>query len=133
MTIILGSLMVLSGIMVITSRNTMHSVFYLVMSFVNAAILLVISDIDYLGLLLIIVYVGAIAILFLFVVMMINVKKEESNRTKYVPIGIIAMLVMMGEVYAKYPTLKEVKQEYYNFKINGGNTNIHMVGNIIYT
>lgn len=125
--------MVLSGIMVITSRNTMHSVFYLVMSFVNAAIMLVNLDIDYLGLLLIIVYVGAIAILFLFVVMMINVKKEESNRTKYVPIGIIAMLVMMGEVYAKYPTLKEVKQEYYNYKINGGNTNIHMVGNIIYT
>lgn len=133
MTIILGSLMVLSGIMVITSRNTMHSVFYLVMAFVNAAIMLVCLDIDYLGLLLIIVYVGAIAILFLFVVMMINVKKEESNRTKYVPIGIIAMLVMMAEVYAKYPTLKEVKLEYYNYKINGGNTNIHMVGNIIYT
>lgn len=125
--------MVLSGIMVITSRNTMHSVFYLVMAFVNAAIMLVCLDIDYLGLLLIIVYVGAIAILFLFVVMMINVKKEESNRTKYVPIGIIAMLVMMAEVYAKYPTLKEVKLEYYNYKINGGNTNIHMVGNIIYT
>lgn len=125
--------MVLSGIMVITSRNTMHSVFYLVMSFINAAILLVQFDIDYLGLLLIIVYVGAIAILFLFVVMMINVKKEESNRTRYVPIGIIAMLIMMSEIYAKYPTLKEVKSEYYNYKLNGGSTNIHMVGNIIYT
>lgn len=125
--------MVVSGIMVITSRNTMHSVFYLVMSFVNAAIMLIVMGIDYIGLLLIIVYVGAIAILFLFVVMMINVNKEESNRTKYVPVGVIAMLVMMGEVYGRYPELKEIGEEHYNYKINGGETNITMIGEMIYT
>lgn len=133
MTIVLGMMMVMAGIMVITSRNTMHSVFYLVMSFINAAVMLVIQGIDYIGLLVIIVYVGAIAILFLFVVMMINVKKEESNRTRYVPIGVIAMVVMMVEVYQKYPSIKEVGTEYYNYKINGGETNITMIGEMIYT
>ena len=78
-------------------------------------------------------YVGAIAILFLFVVMMINVKKEESNRTRYVPIGVIAMIVMMAEVYQKYPEMKEVGGQYYNYKINGGETNITMIGEMIYT
>ena len=119
--------------MVIISRNTMHSVFYLVMSFVNAAVMLVIWGIDYIGLMLIIVYVGAIAIIFLFVVMMINEKKEESNRTRYVPIGVIAMIVMMVEVYQKYPEMKEVGEESYKYKINGGETNITMMGEMIYT
>ena len=133
MTIVLGIMMVMAGIMVIISRNTMHSVFYLVMSFVNAAVMLVIWGIDYIGLMLIIVYVGAIAIIFLFVVMMINEKKEESNRTRYVPIGVIAMIVMMVEVYQKYPEMKEVGEESYKYKINGGETNITMMGEMIYT
>lgn len=65
--------------------------------------------------------------------MMINVKKEESNRTRYVPIGVIAMMVLMYEVYGKYPEMKEVGEEYYKYKINGGETNITMIGEMIYT
>jgi hypothetical protein len=52
--------------------------------------------------------VGAIAILFLFVVMMINIKNEDINRSKYVPIGLIVALVLMLEVYIQYPKLLEV-------------------------
>lgn len=78
-------------------------------------------------------YVGAIAILFLFVVMMINVNTEETNRTRYVPIGVIAMIVLTAEVYKKYPEMKEVGEEIYKYKVNGGETNITMVGEMIYT
>ena len=84
---------------------------------------------DYLGLLLIIVYVGAIAILFLFVVMMINVKSEETNRTRYVPIGLLISLVLIMEVYLQYPQMVQVeKDEGYM-----GETNIRMIGEMLYT
>ena len=84
--------------MVITDKNSIHSVFYLVLTFVNSAVILIEWGIDYLGLLLVIIYVGAIAILFLFVIMMLNVKKEETNLTRYVPIGIVIGIIFIAEV-----------------------------------
>lgn len=132
MTIVFGTIAVLSALMVITEKNTIHSVFYLVMSFVNSSLILIIWGVDYLGLLLIIVYVGAIAILFLFVVMMINIKNEEINRTKYVPIGLIVALVLMLEVYIQYPQTMQVTK-ISNYEINGGETNLHWLGEILYT
>ncbi len=102
---IFGIISILSALMVITEKNTIHAVFYLVMSFVNTAIILIIYGVDYLGLLIIIVYVGAIAILFLFVVMMINIKSEDTNRTRYTPIGLIITTVLILEVYMVYPKL----------------------------
>lgn len=105
MTTVFGTIAIISSIMVITEKNTIHSVFYLVMSFVNTAIILIITGVDYLGLLIIIVYVGAIAILFLFVVMMINIKSEETNRTRYTPIGLIITMVLIMEVYMVYPQI----------------------------
>lgn len=132
MSLVFGTIAVLSALMVITEKNTIHSVFYLVMAFVNSALILIIWGVDYLGLLLIIVYVGAIAILFLFVVMMINVKSEETNRTKYVPIGLIVAFVLMVEVYIQYPhTMAVSKLE--NYSINGGVTNVHWLGEILYS
>jgi NADH-quinone oxidoreductase subunit J len=133
MTIILGTIAVMSGLMVITEKNTIHSVFYLVMSFVNSAIMMIIWGVDYLGLLLIIVYVGAIAMLFLFVIMMINVKREETNRTRYVPIGVIISIVLIMEVYQRYPEMGQVEGGKEGYEINGGETNITMMGEMIYT
>jgi len=118
--------------MVITEKNTVHSVFYLVLSFVNTAIILIITGVDYLGLLIIIVYVGAIAILFLFVVMMINIKSEETNRTRYTPIGIIITMVLIFEVYLVYPKLPVVTPAT-TYEINGGTSNIEAIGEIMYT
>lgn len=132
MTIVFGILAVLAGLKVITEKNTVQAVFYLVMAFVNAAIILLIWGIDYLGLLLIIVYVGAIAILFLFVVMMINVKKEEINRTKYVPIGIVVTVVLMAFVYMEFPETREVQKEE-GYLINGGESNVEWIGQIMYS
>jgi NADH-quinone oxidoreductase subunit J len=133
MTIVLGTIAVMSGLMVITEKNTIHSVFYLVMSFVNSALMLIIWGVDYIGLLLIIVYVGAIAMLFLFVIMMINVKREETNRTRYVPIGVIISIVLIMEVYLQYPEMGQVEGGKEGYKINGGETNITMMGEMIYT
>lgn len=75
---------------------------------------------------------GAIAILFLFVVMMINVRVEETNRTRYVPIGVIISVALITEVYLQYPEMARV-EETSGYKINGGETNLTMMGEIIYT
>lgn len=132
MITIFGTIAIISSLMVITEKNTVHSVFYLVMSFVNTAIILIITGVDYLGLLIIIVYVGAIAILFLFVVMMINIKSEETNRTKYTPIGIIITMVLIMEVYMVYPALTTVTESS-EYSINGAETNIQAIGAIMYS
>ncbi len=132
MTIVFGTIAVVSGLMVITEKNTVHSVFYLVMAFVNSAIILIGNGMDYLGLLLIIVYVGAIAIIFIFVVMMINVKNEETNRIKYVPVGIIVTIILLVEVYMEYPKTIKVEKGI-GYMINGGDKNIEMLGGIMYT
>ena len=132
MTVVYGTIAVVTGLMVITEKNTMHSVFYLVMTFINASIILIIRGVDYIGLLLIIVYVGAIAILFLFVVMMINLKEEETNRTRYIPIGMMVVTALMVEVYEEYPKMAEgegVEQ----YEINGGETNVERIGEVMYT
>jgi len=132
MITVFGAIAILSALMVITEKNTVHSVFYLVLSFVNTAIILIISGVDYLGLLIIIVYVGAIAILFLFVVMMINIKSEETNRTRYTPIGILITIVLILEVYLVYPKLPVVTPST-SYEINGGTSNIEALGEIMYT
>lgn len=122
---------VMSGYMVITEKNTIHSVFYLVLTFVNSAVILIQWGIDYLGLLLVIIYVGAIAILFLFVIMMLNLKKEETNLTRYVPIGILVGLIMIAEVWSLYPQRLEVT-EGQEMGVNGGLSNIENLGSVMY-
>lgn len=97
---ILGVGAIFSGFMVITSKNPVHSVFYLVLAFANTSILLLIMGVEFLSLLFLIVYVGAIAILFLFVVMMLNIKLVEiiDNTTRYVPIGFIIGLIFLSMI-----------------------------------
>lgn len=70
--------------------------------------------------------------LFLFVVMMINVKVEETNRTRYVPIGLIISIALITEVYLQYPEQAQVS-ELGGYHINGGETNLTMMGQMIYT
>lgn len=90
----------ISGFLVISSTNPVHSVFSLVMCFVNSSILLLMLGFEFLALLFIIVYVGALAILFLFVVMMLNIRLVEliENSTRYIPIGIIIGIVFLIEL-----------------------------------
>jgi NADH-quinone oxidoreductase subunit J len=97
---IFSSIAIVSGIMVISSRNPMHSVLFLVLVFCNAAGLLLLLETEFLAMLLLIVYVGAIAVLFLFVVMMLNIRLTELNESilRYIPIGGVILLIFLFEL-----------------------------------
>ena len=88
------------GVMVITSRNPVHAVLFLILAFFNAAGLFVLQGAEFLAMILVIVYVGAVAVLFLFVVMMLDVNFAElrSGFAKYLPIGAIVGLILLAEL-----------------------------------
>jgi NADH-quinone oxidoreductase subunit J len=98
---ILSSGAIISSIMVISARNPIHSILFLVLVFFNVAGLLILVDIEFLAIMFIIIYVGAIGILFLFVVMMLNVKVTEltDGFIRYLPIGAIIGLIFLFEIF----------------------------------
>jgi len=91
---------VASALMVISSRNPVHSVMFLIMVFINAAGLFMLTGAEFLALILIVVYVGAVAVLFLFVVMMLDVdfKGLRQGLLQYMPIGALVGLVLLLEL-----------------------------------
>lgn len=92
----------LSGLMVISSTNPVHSVFFLILVFVFGSGLILLLNVEFLALIFIIVYVGAIAVLFLFVVMMLNIRYVELNESiiRYLPIaGIVGLIFIIEIVY----------------------------------
>ncbi|MEW6449987.1 MAG: NADH-quinone oxidoreductase subunit J [Pseudomonadota bacterium] len=91
---------VASAFMVIASRNPVHSVLYLILAFVNAAGLFVMMGAEFLAMILIVVYVGAVAVLFLFVVMMLDVDFAELRQgfLQYLPVGALVGVVFLAEL-----------------------------------
>ena len=91
---------VASAFMVIAARNPVHSVLYLILAFVNAAGLFVMMGAEFLAMILIVVYVGAVAVLFLFVVMMLDVDFSELKQgvLQYLPIGILIGGIFLAEL-----------------------------------
>jgi len=91
---------VASAVMVVTSRNPVHSVLFLILAFVNAAGLFVLLGAEFLAMILIVVYVGAVAVLFLFVVMMLDVDFAELREgfLSYLPVGALIGAVMLAEL-----------------------------------
>ena len=91
---------VASGVMVITSRNPVHSVLFLILAFFNAAGLFVLLGAEFLAMILVIVYVGAVAVLFLFVVMMLDINFVELRHgaMQYLPVGALIGLVLLVEL-----------------------------------
>ena len=89
-----------SAFMVISARNPVHSVLFLILTFVNAAGLFLLTGAEFLAMILLVVYVGAVAVLFLFVVMMLDVDFAElkSGALQYAPIGAIVGLILAGEL-----------------------------------
>lgn len=89
-----------SALMVISSRNPVHSVLFLILAFFSAAGLFVLMGAEFLGLILVVVYVGAVAVLFLFVVMMLDVDFVELRQgfLQYLPIGALIGLVVLAEL-----------------------------------
>lgn len=144
-----SSFTLLSGVMVIQARNPVHSVLFLILVFFNAAGLLVLLGLDFFAMIFLVVYVGAIAVLFLFVVMMLNIKIAEINekRLRYLPIGGVLGLLFLFEVLLivdndLIPLLYYNTQSFLEFQntgfINWSDnlqtvTNIQAIGNLIYT
>src|SRR6476660_409848 len=89
-----------AAVMVIAARNPVHSVLFLILAFVNAAALFVLLGAEFLAMILIVVYVGAVAVLFLFVVMMLDVDFVELRQgfLSYLPVGVLVGLVFLIEL-----------------------------------
>ena len=132
---------IVSAIMVIVSKNTVHSVFFLILDFISISCLFIMIGAEFLGMIMLIVYVGAVAVLFLFVVMMLNVAQQNDvlfqtpTRYSHLPIGLIVSLVIFFEIIIvvggwKYkPDLLSVN----SINIDQNVTNTHLIGNILYT
>jgi NADH-quinone oxidoreductase subunit J len=95
-----SGVLLVSAIGVITSRNPVHAALFLVFSFFNSAILWMLLEAEFLAIVLVLVYVGAVMVLFLFVVMMldINVAQMREGFTRYAPLGIVIALIVVAEI-----------------------------------
>ena len=136
--LIVSTLLVISSTLVVISKNTVFSVLFLIFSFFNAAIIFLISDAEFLAMTLIIVYVGAVAVLFLFVVMMININftKLKEGFLKYLPFGLLLSFIFLTEltfIFSDFVIdLKEPKINIENLFVSG-NSNTKSLGLYMYT
>ncbi|MBZ9935091.1 NADH-quinone oxidoreductase subunit J [Mesorhizobium sp. BR1-1-16] len=95
-----SAITIASGLMVVSARNPVHSVLFLILAFFNAAGLFVLLGAEFLAMLLVVVYVGAVAVLFLFVVMMLDVDFVELRQgfLQYLPVGALVGIVLLAEL-----------------------------------
>jgi len=136
-----STIAVFSATMVTISRNTIYSVFFLILVFVSVSILFIMIGAEFLGMIMLIVYVGAVAVLFLFVVMMLNISEQERKQPdrkgfiNNISVGLIVgaiifleLLVVIGgwKYKGNFIPLSEV-----NLDVNYSNT--HALGNVLYT
>ena len=132
---IFSFLILASALLVITSKNPVNSVIFLIFSFFNAAGIFLIAGAEFLALIMLIVYVGAVAVLFLFVVMMLDLNFEELNKkTNFVKTGIITAGILIAEMIVLFVYYPEEQ----SFIINKNNelnilTNTQIIGSKIYT
>ena len=133
---------VISAIMVTVSKNTVHSVFFLILDFISISCLFIMIGAEFLGMIMLIVYVGAVAVLFLFVVMMLNVAQQknqwfnsESTTSSHIPVGLIISTIIFFELIIvvggwKYkPELSNPN----NTQISNEISNTHSLGQVLYT
>ena len=132
---------ILSAVMVVVSRNTVHAVFFLILDFVSIGCLFIMVGAEFLGMMMLIVYVGAVAVLFLFVVMIMNVSEQKlswlrgTRKSNHIPVGLVISLVILLELIVvvggwKY---KSSFLETRTLNLDGGLTNTHQIGNVMYT
>ena len=136
---IVSILIITSSLLVITSKNPIHSVLFLILVFFNTSILFLFSNAEFLAMVVLIVYIGAVAVLFLFVIMMldINISKLRQTFLNYLPIGLLVGFIILLEL------IYIVSQSKLNFTetISTNNNNISnqmldntkAIGNILYT
>jgi len=132
---------VVSAIMVTVSKNTVHSVFFLILDFISISCLFIMIGAEFLGMIMLIVYVGAVAVLFLFVVMMLNVAQQKNQwfasaaSSKHIPVGLIISTIIFFELIIviggwKYkPEIFDINN---SLKVSDL-SNTHSLGQILYT
>ena len=132
---------VISAIMVTVSKNTVHSVFFLILDFISISCLFIMIGAEFLGMIMLIVYVGAVAVLFLFVVMMLNVAQQKNQwfaseaSSRHIPVGLIISVIIFFELIIviggwKYkPDLFDINNSVDTFYVS----NTHSLGQILYT
>ena len=133
---------VISAIMVTVSKNTVHSVFFLILDFISISCLFIMIGAEFLGMIMLIVYVGAVAVLFLFVVMMLNVAQQknqwfnsEATTSSHIPIGLIISTIIFFELVIVVGGWK-YKPELLNpntNQISNEISNTHSLGQVLYT
>ena len=136
-----STIAVFSATMVIVSRNTVYSVFFLILVFITISILFIMIGAEFLGMIMLIVYVGAVSVLFLFVVMMLNIteqiksKFKRKNLIKNISVGSIVGIIIFSELLVVIGGWK-YKGTFFPLSNKGTNldlTNTHALGNILYT
>ncbi len=132
---------IVSAVMVTASKNTVHSVFFLILDFISISCLFIMIGAEFLGMIMLIVYVGAVAVLFLFVVMMLNVAQQKNQwfaskeSSRHIPVGLIISTLIFFELIIviggwKYkPDLFDLNNSMTNFNLS----NTHSIGQILYT
>ena len=136
-----STIAVFAAIMVTVSRNTVYSVFFLILVFISISILFIMIGAEFLGMIMLIVYVGAVAVLFLFVVMMLNITEQLTKRSSRkglinnISVGSIVSLIIFLELLVvvggwKY---KGTFVPLSNINLNQYVSNTHALGNILYT
>ena len=132
---------VISAIMVTVSKNTVHSVFFLILDFISISCLFIMIGAEFLGMIMLIVYVGAVAVLFLFVVMMLNVAQQRNQwfiseeNSGHIPVGLIISTIIFFELIIviggwKYkPDLLKSNNSILSNEIS----NTHSLGQVLYT
>ena len=129
---------VLSALMVISARNPVHSVLFLILSFVNASGLFVLLGAEFLAMILVIVYVGAVAVLFLFVVMMldINFVKLREGFLQYLPFGAllgIVLIIELGILFLTKSFSENSLSKFVELPIMNEVENTKLIGQVLYT
>jgi NADH-quinone oxidoreductase subunit J len=130
-----ATLTIASAVAVIFARNPVHSVLWLILAFFNAAGLMLILGAEFIAMLLVIVYVGAVAVLFLFIVMMLNIDFAalRSGFTKNLPFGLIVALVLLAEIVVAVSAWKAGPVTGHAQPVGATQPNIEAVGELLYS
>jgi NADH-quinone oxidoreductase subunit J len=130
-----------SALMVIVSKNTVHAVFFLILDFISVGCLFIMIGAEFLGMIMLIVYVGAVAVLFLFVVMMLNVAEQKQSwfrglkKSTHIPVGLIVSITILSEVLVVIGGWK-YKANFIStdsIVIDSNFSNTHQLGSVLYT
>ncbi|MDA8548307.1 NADH-quinone oxidoreductase subunit J [Candidatus Pelagibacter sp.] len=138
---IFSSIAIISAIMVTVSKNTVHSVFFLILDFISISCLFIMIGAEFLGMIMLIVYVGAVAVLFLFVVMMLNVAQQKNQwflseeSSGHIPVGLIISTIIFFELIIVIGGWKYKPELFDKIKTSSAETvsNTHSLGQILYT